>query len=92
LTVDPISADFSHSYVDINFNILCATKLRLVLCDDNNNKNTKKKLTHFAMKSSDITISYRTAGSTFDFLNSLIMLNFVIQGLYDVQITTNKFC
>jgi hypothetical protein len=65
----------------------------------------KKKLTHFATKSSEIIISSWKAGSTLQkrsllyetqkkyiFLISLMMLNVVIQGLYDIQITPNKFC
>jgi hypothetical protein len=65
---------------------------------------SKKKLKHFATKSSEIIISSRRAGSTLQkrsllykkflcfFLISLMMLDFVIQGLYDIQIKTNKFC
>jgi TRAP-type C4-dicarboxylate transport system permease large subunit len=79
-------------------------------------KHSKKKLTHFATKSSKIIISSRRAGSTlqkrsllyktqkktkskrkkktfffcfFDFVDDVDVL---VQGLYGIQITTNKFC
>jgi hypothetical protein len=66
-----------------------------------------KKINTFCYEIEQIIISSRTAGSTLQkrlllyktqkktnvyvLLISLIMLNFVIQCLYDIQITTNKF-
>jgi hypothetical protein len=53
----------------------------------------KKKRTHFATKSSEIIISSKRAGSTLKkgSLQTMMILDFVIQGLYDTQVKTNKF-
>jgi hypothetical protein len=75
-----------------NFNLI-------VLC-------TQKKITRFATKSSDILISSRWLGSTFQKRSLLYKMQktkskrkkFVFfypvdeVELYDIQITTNKFC
>jgi hypothetical protein len=58
---------------------------------------SKKKLTHFSTKSSEIIISFRRAGSTLQKQTLLYKTQknknqTRQQNLYDIQIKTNKYC
>jgi hypothetical protein len=102
-----------NSLLDIKFDFILATITKnftrqLIFSGLTNVLYTlKKKLTHFATKSSEIIISSIRAGSTlqkrsllykneknifFVFLFSLMMLNFFTQGFYNIQVTPNKLC